>query len=342
VNGLRLLTGGKVDLVDVVVPDPGEDQLLVRTGVALICTSDLRDIQSNPFGIKLPVVLGHEGSGTVVSVGRKVSGLAPGDRVAAHPVHPCRKCPNCLAGLAHLCSEMGHFGINMQGTFAEFFVVRADRARLVPAAVPLSAAALAEPVCVCMEALARARLPEGGTLLIIGDGPFGALISLLAASLPLGKTVVAGHHAFRLSFAGEALQVNTSTVADARSQLLALTDGRGYDAVVVAVGTPQAARQGLALLKARGRLVVFSAIPGDTPIDLFSVHVRELEVVGACNDEDKLDEAVAWLAGPGLGVERLVTHRFPLNRYREALELAGSGHAAAMKVGFVFGQEQGQ
>lgn len=341
-KALQLVKAGKVDLVEIAVPDPGEDQLLVRTGIALICTSDLKDIRSNPFGIRLPTVLGHEGAGTVVSVGRKVSGFSPGDRAAAHPVHPCGRCPNCLDGLAHLCSAMGHFGINMQGTFAECFVVRADRARLVPPAVPLSAAALTEPVCVCLEALARARLPERGTLLVIGDGPFGAIIARLAAALPLQKTVIAGRHDFRLSFAGSAQKVNTSRAADIRGELLALTDGRGFDAVVVAVGTPQAARQGLALLKARGRLVVFSAIPGDTPIDLFSVHVRELEVVGACNDEDKLDEALAWLAGPGLGLERLVTHEFPLSRHYEAFELAESRHDQAMKVGFVFGQEQGQ
>lgn len=341
-KALQLVRAGKVELVEIVVPDPGEDQLLVRTEMALICTSDLKDIRSNPFGIKLPVVLGHEGAGTVVSVGHKVRGFSPGDRVAAHPVHPCGRCPNCLDGLAHLCSEMSHFGINMQGTFAEYFVVRADRARLVPAAVPLGAAALTEPVCVCLEALAQARLPDRGTLLVIGDGPFGAIIARLAAALPLEKAVVAGHYDFRLSFAGSAVKVNTSRLADSRAELLALTDSRGFDAVVVAVGTPQAARLGLALLKARGRLVVFSAIPGETPIDLFSVHLRELEVVGACNDQDKLDEAVAWLAGPGQGLERLVTHRFPLSRHHEAFEVAESHHDEAMKVGFLFGQEQGQ
>jgi threonine dehydrogenase-like Zn-dependent dehydrogenase len=342
VKALQLIEAGRVALVEVAPPDVADDQLLVSTGVAVICTSDLNDIRSNPFGIALPAVLGHEGAGTVVRAGRKAIGFSPGDRIAAHPVHPCGKCPNCLDGLGHLCSSMGHFGVNMPGTFAECFVVRADRARVLPAGMPLGAAALAEPVCVCMEALARARLPEGGTLLIIGDGPFGAIMARLAEALPLAKTAVAGHHGFRLSFAGSAVKVNTRACADAHAELLALTGGRGFDAVILATGTPQAVREGLALLKARGRLVVFSAVPGNTPLDLFSVHVRELEIAGACNDEDRLDEALDWLAGAGRGIECLLTHRFPLSGWSEAFELARSGRDVAMKVAFVFDEGQGQ
>jgi threonine dehydrogenase-like Zn-dependent dehydrogenase len=276
----------------------------------------------------------------VVAVGRDVRGFSPGDRVAAHPVHPCGRCANCLDGMGHLCQQMGHFGINMPGTFAERFVVRADRARVLPPGVPLHLAALAEPVCVCLEALAQARLPEGGTLLIIGDGPFGAIMARLAEAMPLEKTVVAGHHDFRLAFAGRAVKVKVGA-AGAKERLLAPTGGRGYDAAILAVGRADAAQLGLSLLKARGRLVVFSAIPGQTPIDLFSVHVRELEVVGACNDQDRLDKAVAWLAGPGRGLEDLVTHRLPLSRYAEALEVARSAREEAMKVAFVFDEAEG-
>lgn len=341
-QALQLIEAGKVILADVAAPEPADDQLLVRTGAALICTSDLNDIASNPFGIELPTVLGHEGAGTVLAVGRGVSGFSPGDRVAAHPVHPCGRCANCRDGMRHLCQQMGHFGINMPGTFAERFVVRADRARVLPPGVSPAAAALAEPVCVCLEALAQADLPEGGALLILGDGPFGAIMARLAEALPLAKTVIAGHHDFRLAFAGRALKVNVGSAADARDALLAPTGGRGYDAVILAVGSAAAARMGLGLLKARGRLVVFSAIAGETPMDLFSVHVRELEVVGACNDQDRLDDAVAWLAGPGRAVEGLVTHRLPLSRYREALDLARSRRDEAMKVAFIFDEAEGR
>jgi len=328
---------GRLELADVERPSPAEDQLLVRTRAAVICTSDLNDVRANPFGIRLPMVIGHEGAGTVEAVGAAVSGFSVGDRVATHPVHPCGCCDNCRAGMAHLCSEMGHFGINMPGTFAEFYVVRADRARRVPPDLDWATAALAEPASVCLEALAQARIGAGGRLLVIGDGPFGVLIARLAARLDPARVVMAGRHDFRLSFARGAVPVNTRKLGDGAQAALRAESGRpsGYDAVIAAAGSPEAVADGLALLRPKGRLVVFSAVPGRTPIDLFDVHVRELEVVGACNDQERFDEAVGLLGDPSLGLGELITHRLPLGQYREAFRLAAEAREEAMKVALI-------
>lgn len=338
-KALQLKQVGRLEMIDAPAPRPGEDQLLVRTGAAVICTSDLNDIRENPFGISLPVIMGHEAAGTVVQVGPKAKGFAVGDRVAAHPVHPCGQCVNCRDGVGHLCLAMGHFGLNMQGTFAEYFVVRHDRARKIPDGVPFPTAALAEPVSVCLEGLSQARLQRGQCLLIIGDGPFGVLTALLAEREKLSGLVIAGHHDWRMAFAPAAKQVNIKGLADPAEALLAANGGRKYDAVFLGVGRAAAVQQGLALLKPKGRLVVFSAIPQPTPVDLFSLHCKELEIVGACNDQDRLDEAVGMLSDASIGLGRLVTHHFPIERYQEAIDLAANGHEKAMKVALTFGQE---
>ena len=174
---------GQVELVDIPVPVIQEDQLLIKTGAATICTSDLNDIRSNPFGIALPVVIGHEGAGMVAKVGKTVRGFQVGDRVTTHPVHPCGTCQACRDGMKHLCLNMDHFGINLQGTMAEYYVVRQDRARHIPDMVDFPLASLAEPVSVCLEALAQAKLSPGNSLLIIGDGPFGVLRRLVSLHL---------------------------------------------------------------------------------------------------------------------------------------------------------------
>lgn len=337
-KALQLRGIGDLVLTDVEPPAVGDDELLIMTGAAVICTSDLNDIRANVFGASLPVVLGHEGAGTVLRVGGRVTRFRPGDRVAAHPVHPCGRCGNCLGGMRHLCSSMRHFGLNMQGTFAERFVVREDRARLVPAHVPFTTAALAEPVCVCLEALAQARLRDGGALLIIGDGPFGVMIARLARRLRLRKVVVAGHHDFRLSFARGAATVNTGRLPDPVAALRAEAGPAGYDGVILAVGSAGAVQLGLLLLRARGRLVVFSAVPGACPVDMFAVHVRELEIVGACNDDERLGQAIEMLSDGRLGLGELVTHRFAMDDYRQAFRLAEAGREEAMKVAFVFGE----
>lgn len=335
-KAIQLQAAGKIELVEMAPPTVRDDQLLIRTGAAVLCTSDLNDIRENPFGIKLPVILGHEAAGTVERTGRAVKGFTAGDRVATHPVHPCGACDSCRGGTPHLCDDMGHFGVNMQGAFAEYFVVRQDRARRIPAGMDFAVAALAEPVCVCLEALEQARLKSGDSLLILGDGPFGVLIARLASGRELGRVAIAGHHDFRLAFASSAVRLNTANSPDARQMILDAGGGRGFDAVILATGNRQACREAVHYLRPKGRLVVFSAIPGETPIDLFRLHVKELELVGACNDQDRLDDAVRLLGEATYAFAGLITHRLPLERFREAVALAQSGREAAMKIALVF------
>lgn len=333
-KALQLQALGQVNLLEIDRPGIADDELLIRTGATTICTSDLNDIRENRFGIELPVILGHEGAGTVVAVGSRVTGFAVGDRVAAHPVHPCGQCFNCRHGRAHLCTDMGHFGLNRQGTFAEHFPVRADRARRIPDDVPFAVAALAEPVSVCLEALAQANLSPDKSLLILGDGPFGLLMARLAAALSLDKCVISGRHDFRLNRARGAVQVNVRRADDPLARLRAEAQ-EGYDTAILAVSSPDALRDGLSLLRAQGRMVVFSALPGETRLDLFDLHVRELEIVGACNDQDRFDDAVACLSDPALCLDELITHTFTLQAYGEALAMAATGHDRALKVAFV-------
>jgi len=332
-KALHLIDLGHIALMDVAVPDIADDELLVRMGASTICTSDLNDIRENAFGIVLPHSMGHEAAGTVAAVGSKVLGFRVGDRVATHPVHPCGICETCREGLAYLCPNMRHFGISLPGTFAEAYVVRQDRARHLPNGVTFEVGALAEPVSVCLQALAQARLTPGETLLIVGDGPFGVLMSRLAMPLGLERVVMAGWEDFRLSRAGsETLPVNTRDLADPVSALLDANGGQGYHAAILAVSSREAVTQGLGCLRRKGRFVIFSAIAGSTPVDLFSLHLHELELIGACSDNDRLDDAMRLLSEPALGLSDLVTHRFPITEYREAFRTAAEGHDRALKV----------
>jgi threonine dehydrogenase-like Zn-dependent dehydrogenase len=326
----------QLELVEIEIPSIKADQVLIKTGASTICTSDLNDLRENPFGIPLPVVIGHEGAGTVAAVGAAVQGFRPGDRVTTHSVYSCGKCLACREGMQHLCLQMEHFGINLQGTLAEYYPARADRVRRIPDSVDFPLASLSEPVSVCLEALAQARLSPGRSLLIIGDGPFGQIINRLAAAFELSKVVMAGWLDFRLSFARGAVRLNTSRVTDPAKAMKEAVGGSGYDAVIVAVGSAQAFANGLKCLKPKGRLVVFSAIQGETPVDLFWVHLKELEIIGACNDQNRYDEAVRMLSNPHLGLSEVITHHFAIQDYHQAFNLAEHGHERALKVSFVF------
>ena len=338
-RALQLQAIDRLVEVRVPVPRPKPDEVLVRTVATTICTSDLNDIARNPFGIGLPRVMGHEGAGVVVALGAGVSQFQVGDRVTAHPVIPCRGCENCHRGLGHLCSNLGHLGLDRDGTFAEFFCIRADRARRIPTGVEFVAAVLLEPVAVCLEAVQRGRIQPGETVLIVGDGPFGLLIARLASRFEPRKVIVVGRHEFRLRQAPTAIAIHAKRTPDVPQAIREANDGRGVDVAILAAGSPSALELGVASLRARGRVVVFSAVHGTPAVDWFRLHTQELEILGACNDQDLIDAALDLLADAKLGLASLVTQRVPFAEWPRAFELARHGKDEALKVALMFGEE---
>ncbi|MBX3258021.1 MAG: alcohol dehydrogenase catalytic domain-containing protein [Chitinophagaceae bacterium] len=316
---------GRERLVQVTlpVPSPADDEVLIQTKAATICTSDLHDISANPFGIRYPRVMGHEGAGVIVQCGAKVKDLAPGDRVAAHPVIPCGDCEECMRGLQHLCSRMGHSGIDRDGCFAEYFVQRADRVQKIPADISFATGALLEPVAVCLEAVYRAGDIKGKTVLVVGDGPFGNIIARIARKQGAGRVMVYGRTPFRLGMIPGA-------------EILGTVPERSVDVAILAVGSAEAAESCIKALRPRGRMVVFSAAHQPVLVDLFRVHVLELEIAGACNDEDKIEEALTCLSDRTLALENIVTHQLFFDNWKEAFDLARNGHDKALKVALVF------
>ena len=335
-KALSIRNIGRLECIEIPVPTFGEDELLIRAGACVICTSDIKDLWENPFHIPLPVTPGHEAAGTVVSTGSRVTQYKAGDRVAVHPVHPCGNCSSCRQGLGHLCKDMRHLGLNMQGAFAEYFVAREDRVRLAPSGADFAVSALLEPVCVCLEALNQSHAGKGKKLAILGDGPFGLMMSRLASLREPEAVVLAGHHDFRLNLARTAKTLNTHQCGNPIDELMQLSSGSGYDAVIVTIGSAQAVQMGLELLKPKGRLVLFAPIVGGSPLDLTRAVFQELEIVGANNDHNLMDIALELLVHPQLRLDELITHRFPLDKYSDAFALAKSSKDQAVKVAIVF------
>jgi threonine dehydrogenase-like Zn-dependent dehydrogenase len=320
-----LQTRGRDELVLTTLPTPwpGPRNFLIRTRAATICTSELVDLATNPFDIALPRVFGHEACGIVVECGDHVGGLEPGIRVAAHPVVPCGGCDECARGLGHLCSRMGHLGYDRDGAFADYFIQRADRVRPIPDEVPSSVAALLEPVAVCLQAIDRAGEVQGRDVLVAGDGPFGNIIARLAVRAGARRVIVVGREPFRLARI-PGVQASTTRPTEP------------VDVAILAVGAAEAAASCLSALRPRGRLVVFSAVHQPAALDLAAVHLRELEIVGSCNDEDRLDEARECLCDPALALQEIVTHLIPFERWDEASKLARDRHDRALKVALTF------
>ena len=322
-KALQLRAINQLELTEMPVPVPGPGEVLIRTRVTTICTSDLHDIRANPFGIRLPNVLGHEAAGIIAACGSGVEGLKPGQHVAAHPVVPCGHCVECRRHFGHLCLNMGHLGIDRQGTFAAYFTQRADRLRVLPETMPFALGTLLEPVANCLQAIARAGDLRNRVVLVVGDGPFGNIIARLAQRAGAARVLVLGKEPFRLGM------IPGAEILNEAPQGLA-------DVAILAVSANEALDTCMRALRKRGRLIVFSLLMDPVPVNLFSVHVSELEILGCCNDEDKMDEALTCLKDPALGLEALVTHRIPFENWEEAIDLAANRHDKALKVAMTF------
>lgn len=335
-KALQVTAAGELELVSLPTPHPAPGEALVRTRVATLCAADLpgfRDPQGRP---QLPQVVGHEAAGEIVALGSPSPSLKLGQAVAVQPLHACGGCQACRLGFPHLCRQLEFLGLNRPGCFAEYFVARQDCLLPLPAGLDFAAGALAQPVAAALEALERARLQPGQSLLIVGDGSMGLLVERLASRHALQQVVLVGHHDFRLSLASTSLAINTAVLENPEEALLAASGPDGYDAAILATPALLPARQALRLLRPRGRLVALAAAPGGAQVDLFEVLFNELEVTGACNDGGHLPEALAALADPALHLADLITHRFPLAQYREALALAAKAPHEMVKLAFDF------
>ncbi len=338
-KALVLMEPGRLVYKEWPLRQPDDNELLIKTEAATICTSDLNDIKYNPFGICTPMVMGHEGAGIVAAIGSKVQGFAIGDRVAAHPVMACGECQSCKRGLFHLCQNMNHLGINREGVFAEYFCVRADRVRKIPSFMDYGTASLMEPVSVCLEGVKRGNVKSGNRVLVIGDGPFGIITCQLLQTFSPVQIILIGRHWFRMKKAKGVYLIHEKECPDVNAQVMELTEGNGVDCAILCAGTSEAVNLAISCLRPRGTLSVFSAVPGMPGIDLFHVHVKELNICGSCNDENQLDQAIEFLSNRNLNLGNLITHRIPFPQWERAFALAEKGKDEALKVTLTFEEE---
>ena len=227
---------------------------------------------------------------------------------------------------------MEHLGLNRSGVFAEYFVSRADRVRKKTPEMTFETATLMEPVCVCLESLARGGVTENSRVLILGDGPFGILTAKLCLFKKSKQVILTGWHDYRLQKAGFAQTINAKNQPDTVKAIMDKTEGHGIDTAILCVSSLQAIDTAIEVLRPRGTLVVFSSSYGKTPVDLFRLHVKELSITGACNDNDFMDYAMILLNDASLDLSSVITHKMPFENWKDAFWQAENGKDSGLKV----------
>jgi len=334
---------GIVRVEEVPVPEVGEGEVLIKVAACGICGTDIKKIHHG--FIAPPQILGHELAGTVVKVGRGVTKSKPGDRVVSFHHIPCGACFYCERKLFSQCAGYKKVGLTAGfdpngGGFAEF--VRAmpwivERGMIaLPADVSFEEATFVEPVNTCLKAVRKARIAENETVLVIGQGPIGVLLMLLAkyeGADVFTSDPMPGRRVASLRFgAKDSLDPAASNLLE---EIRNRTDGRGADAVLVAVPSPALVPEALALTRPGGRILLFAH--NDPVMQLAfpaaAVGVEEKEILGSysASVEDQAESA-ALVFDRKLPVRELISHRFPLAQIEEALELAARPADDTLKV----------
>lgn len=317
---------------------PGPGEVLVRIAAGGICGSDLHYFHDGGFGpirVREPIILGHEIAGTVEAVGEGVDDLAPGERVALNPSLPCHACRFCAEGRHQHCLNMRFFGSartmpHEQGAFRERMVV--PRERCVPVGdTPLEAAAMAEPLAVCLHAVGRAGAIAGARVLVTGAGPIGALTVAAARHAGAAEIIVTDLHDFPLAVArrmGASAVHNVATDPDA---LAALAADRGtVDVAFECSAAPAAIRGALDAVRPQGTLVQIG-VAGDVPVPLNVVVAKEIALLGSHRFHPEFALAAGLIREGAIDVMPVLTGRFGLAEAGTAFALA-SDRRRAVKV----------
>jgi (R,R)-butanediol dehydrogenase / meso-butanediol dehydrogenase / diacetyl reductase len=310
-------------------PTAGE----VRLDVAYcgVCGTDLHiahgamDHRVNP-----PQVIGHEMSGTVAELGPGVAGFEVGDAVVVRPLDPRGQTP-ADKGFSHISRNLKFLGIDTPGAFQSSWTVPAFTLHRLPAAIDLKIAALTEPLAVACHDVRRAELVPGETAVVIGGGPIGLLISLVAREGG-ARVVVSEVDASRREVASELGLDVVDPGAGLVEHVAALTSGAGADVVFEVSGSAAGAREMTRLACLRGRLVLVAIFPQPQPVSLFDFFWKELQLRGArVYEPDDYERAITLLAEGSLPVERLITSVEPLDRLPAVFEEHSRG-SSAMKI----------
>jgi (R,R)-butanediol dehydrogenase/meso-butanediol dehydrogenase/diacetyl reductase len=298
---------------EVILPGPGEVRLDV--GFCGVCGTDLHIAHGHmDHRVQVPQVIGHEMSGTVAELGAGVSGFTVGENVVVRPLDT-RGETAADKGMSHICRDLKFLGIDTPGAFQRSWTVPAFTLHRLPAAVGLERAALVEPLAVACHDVRRGQVTAGESVVVIGGGPIGLLVGLVAKERG-GAVTVSEVSPFRRELAAElGLDVVDPTALDLPAAILDRTGGAGADVVFEVSGSAAGADVMTRLACIRGRIVIVAIYPDPTPVRLFDFFWKELHMAGArVYEPADYEEAISLLAAGTLPVDRLVTGVEPLER----------------------------
>jgi L-iditol 2-dehydrogenase len=333
-------------LENVPVPRVGPGELLIKIATCGICGTDLKKIHKGSHSA--PRIFGHEIAGVVAEVGAGVTSFAVGDRVMSFHHVPCGACYYCRKQTPAQCPLYKQTGVTAGfepsgGGFAEYirvmdFVVANRGVVRIPADVPFEQAAFVEPVNTVLKGVKLLHLVPDETVLVIGQGPIGLMHAALAArtgAKVLTSDRFAERHAIAACF-GLTNSIHADT-EDVVKRVFAETEGRGADAVILAVGGNALIRTAMDAVRPGGKVMLFAQTQhSEATFDPAAVCVDEKTLLGSYSSSfailDEVTDVVFGGYRNGFDLTQLISHRFPLEEAVAAIGIASNPQPDSMKI----------
>lgn len=334
-QALVKMAADHTELRQIPVPEPGDDQVLVRVKAAALCGTDMHIYKWSAWaqnaGISLPLVMGHECCGDVVAVGENVTNVQVGDKVAAETHIPCGKCFQCMNKEPHICADLAIFGVSMDGCFSEYAVIPAAGARKIPKGIGYEIGAIMEPLGTAFRAVNDIRV-GGANVVILGCGPVGLFAIASSAALGAAKVIASDISPRRL---GIASKMGADLTVDPLSEDIIRivkeeTKGVGADIVIDASGSVEAIQESFDFLRKGGRVALIGLPNKPAKLDLGKdIIFKEVKIIGIHGR--KIFETSTgmenMLAAGKLDPSMAITHILPLTEWEKGIDLVSCGEA---------------
>ena len=330
---------GNICIEETGKPVCGENEILVRVNYCAICGTDVRTFYHGHSKVIPPAIIGHEITGEVAEIGKKVhkSDISPGTKITVVTSIGCGRCPLCERGYYNLCPETRAIGYFYQGGFAEYLLIPEPAVRqhawvVLPKNVSLLDGSLIEPLSCVINAQNYLSIRKGDAVLIYGGGPIGFMHAVLAKAAGADKIIMTDPAFSRLEtfakkFTGIILIDPGKENVPARVR--EITDDFGADVVITACPAKQAQIEALSVVAPRGRISFFGGLPKDDPvisIDSNLIHYREISIFGAfASNRADYEKAADLISRHKIRPEMFITKVVPLEEIEEGIHLVKSG-----------------
>jgi (R,R)-butanediol dehydrogenase/meso-butanediol dehydrogenase/diacetyl reductase len=313
--------------------EPGPAEVEIKVAYAGICGTDLHIYHGHmDHRVKLPQVMGHEMSGVIERIGGEVADYKPGDKVTVKPLGPCGECPACQDGCSHICHRLQFMGIETDGAFQSYWTVPASTLHRLPDELSLQHGAMIEPLAVACHDVRLGQVAPGEYAVVIGGGPIGTLIALVARAAG-ARVVVAEINPYRLQLLEElGFETCNSKERDLAEYVQEATGDKGADVVFEVSSSLAGAEVMTKLPKVRGRIVIVGIFSKPVPVDLHRFFWRELQLFGArVYEHEDFEQAIQLAASGKLGLDRLISEVYPIEQIQAGFQQMESG-SGVMKV----------